>query len=323
MNLSIIVPMYNVEKYIAKCIESIVNQLWKELTYEIIIVNDASPDNSLDIALEFQTKYSNIKIVSQENKGLGGARNTGIYNAQGNYLFFLDSDDFLINDELPHLASIAMSNNLDVLEFAASRVDDHYKFLDTIFHASTNGVKSSGDYLSSVEFANSACNKLYRRKFLLENNVLFFEKTLIEDAPFNVEALSKAKRIMAVDRVAVAYLQNPNSITRGKKTKEKQIKLIEDSIKVTHHIALFSDGSINTEANHRIKAKVATFVSGIILMIIKADISKTNKIRFIDTLEKLDLYPYYPKSNFLIRTIFMKFMNQKKILMFILNIKNK
>lgn len=307
--------MYNVEKYIEKCIESIIIQNWETTNYEVLIVDDASPDNSLQTAHILKDKYfDRIRIISQENKGLGGARNTGIKNAKGEYLFFLDSDDILINNELPKLVVLAKDNNLDILEFAAQRVDVNYNEIDTIFHNSTSKICTSDEYLAEFNFANSACNKLYQKEFLIRNNLYFFEKTLIEDAPFNIEALTKAERIMAIDRVPVAYLQNPESITRAKRTLDKQIKFIDDSIKVTHHMYSFQNCPNDCNAQLRIKSRVSTFISGLILYIIKSDLSKAKKIEYINKLENLNLYPYHHKSNILIRDFFMKIINKRMLL---------
>lgn len=315
MILTIIVPMYNVEKYIEKCIESIIIQNWETTNYEILIVDDASPDNSLKLAQNLQTKYiDKIRIISQENKGLGGARNTGIKNAKGEYLFFLDSDDILINNELPKLVALAKDNNLDILEFAAQRIDVNYNKIDTIFHNSTSEICSADEYLAQVNFANSACNKLYRKDFLINNNLFFFEKTLIEDAPFNIEALTKAERIKAIDKIPVGYMQNPESITRAKRTLDKQIKFIDDSIKVTHHMYSFQNCPNDSNAQLRIKSRVSTFISGLILYIIKSDLERTKKFEYIKQLENLNLYPYHYKSNILIRDLFMKIINKRMLL---------
>ena len=92
MRLSIVIPVYNVELYIRKCIESVLCLPFSKSDYEIIVVNDGTPDNSMDIVKEYES-YSNIHIISQENKGLGGARNTGLRSAKGEWVYFLDSDD--------------------------------------------------------------------------------------------------------------------------------------------------------------------------------------------------------------------------------------
>ena len=173
--LSFIVPIYNVEKFLAKCLNSVIDNNWQQMNYEIIIVDDASPDQSLNIANEFVNQYQNITIISQENKGLGGARNTGITKAKGDYLFFLDSDDFLKPNEIQELIKIATNNNLDLLEFGADRVDQHYRFIDQVFKKENSLILDGLSYIAKYNFDNSACNKLYKRSFIVENEIVFFE----------------------------------------------------------------------------------------------------------------------------------------------------
>ena len=98
--ISIIIPVYNVEKYIVQCINSTLHQDLSENEYEILIIDDESPDQSVDLIKKQFYNIPSIKIISQKNKGLGGARNTGIKNASGEYLLFLDSDDFLLPNVL-------------------------------------------------------------------------------------------------------------------------------------------------------------------------------------------------------------------------------
>ena len=101
--ISIIIPVYNVEKYIVQCINSALHQDLSENEYEILIIDDESPDHSVDLIRKKFDNIPSIKIISQKNKGLGGARNTGIKNASGEYLLFLDSDDFLLPNVLKEL----------------------------------------------------------------------------------------------------------------------------------------------------------------------------------------------------------------------------
>ena len=129
IQLSIIIPMYNVEKYIHKCIHSVVQNNLKRDDFEIIIVDDESPDNSLSIATEIAKEFDNITIISQKNKGLGGARNTGIQNAKGKYVLFLDSDDFYTPNSLETILKIAFDNELEILEFGAIVVDSTNKII--------------------------------------------------------------------------------------------------------------------------------------------------------------------------------------------------
>ena len=158
MNISFIIPVYNVEKYVAKAVDSVINNNWGQYTFEIVVVDDESPDNSIDIVrhIQNQNPKADIKIFSQKNKGLGGARNTGISKASGDYIFFLDSDDYILQNVFVDLLNKTYQNNLDVLEFAAKRVDEVGRVIDEVFHISTeHRVLTGEDYVREVNFANS------------------------------------------------------------------------------------------------------------------------------------------------------------------------
>jgi glycosyltransferase involved in cell wall biosynthesis len=321
IGISIIIPMYNVEKYIKKSILSVLNCNWNNIQFEIVIIDDESPDNSLKFANELKLKNPSIKIIHQKNKGLGGARNTGINNSKGNYLFFLDSDDYLLKDMLPKLLAIASKEDLDVLEFSAIRVDENYQYFDTIFQIESKGVLTGLDYIAEYPFANSACNKLYRRQFLIDKEILFLENVYIEDAPFNVEVFSKAKYVKAVNIPAVAYLQNKNSITRARRTGIRLNKLIKDSIQVTVIINSIASLVLNSKANFKIRQKVTIFVSGILLMIIRSDLDRNSKINFLNELKKNYLYPEKVRTCIFNRDLFMVIVSNENLLRFLFRFK--
>lgn len=309
MDISFIIPVYNVEQYIAKAIFSVIETDWQDLMYEIIIIDDESPDNSIAIVENILSKNPSfpIKIISQKNKGLGGARNTGISVAKGEYLFFLDSDDYIIPETFPYLVQKAKISHLDILEFASCRVDSDYKLIDTIFLNTTNEKILTGEqYVAEIDFANSACNKLYRNLFLKSQNIRFLEKVYIEDAPFNVEVFSKALRIMAVDKIGAAYLQNVSSITRSKRTSTYLTKFINDSILVTERINYIALSFKNKKASEKIRNKTAYFLTGILWMILRANhFTRQDKRAAIASLKEKSLFPYYHKTGSVLRDIFL------------------
>jgi glycosyltransferase involved in cell wall biosynthesis len=231
MKLSIIIPIYNVEKYVEKCIRSLVCNNLKSSEYEIIIVDDGSQDTSILIVNELAKQISNIKIFSQKNKGLGGARNTGINNSIGEYLLFLDSDDWYLPNTLKYLITLSENNNLEILEFAAQGVTPNNKVIFHIHNSTCQKVLSGIEYYNSTRYLNSACNKLYKRSFLVFNSLFFLEKIYIEDFEFNTRVFLKAKKVMATDYLAVQFLQSENSITRNKDHSKKE-KVIIDFIKI-------------------------------------------------------------------------------------------
>ena len=125
--LSIIIPFYNVEQYIAQCLDSVYHQDIPEEEYEVICVDDCSPDNSISIVEEYAKKHTNLVIVrNQYNRKLGGARNAGMKVATGNYIWFIDSDDFIKKSSIGKLLSIAESDKLDVLHFQYENYPDFW-----------------------------------------------------------------------------------------------------------------------------------------------------------------------------------------------------
>ena len=107
--VSVIIPIYNVEKYLGRCLDSVINQDYKNI--EIILINDGATDNSLNIAIDYQKKDKRIKVFSQKNQGLSAARNTGLDKAVGNYITFIDSDDYVSKDYVSYMFNLLKKNN--------------------------------------------------------------------------------------------------------------------------------------------------------------------------------------------------------------------
>lgn len=322
--ISFIIPMYNVEKYIERCLNSILENNWGNSRFEIVVVDDESPDNSSIIVERYIKNNSNIKLIRQKNKGLGGARNTGILNAVGKYLFFLDSDDYLTKDEILTAVVYADKNDLDVLEFSANKVDEKYKVIDNIFQINCNEVCSGQIYIANYEFANSACNKLYKRLFLIKNEISFIEKVYVEDAPFNVEVLLKANKVSSIPNVVVSFLQNTESITRKRRTAEVLHKFINDSKIIIKKInKLNVEFSKNCRTKISLDRKIAMFLSGHLLMLIQAEKSFKEKKEEVDELIASGLYPVKSSSGIKLRDLFLSLFNNKRILLFTFFLRDK
>jgi glycosyltransferase involved in cell wall biosynthesis len=228
--ISVIIPMYNVASYLKKCLESVYQQNFQEDDFEVILVDDESPDNSLTIAKKLTKDYANTKIISQKNKGLGGARNTGIEIATGEYILFLDADDWYLPNTLKQVLQKAKNYSLEILEFGAQGVNMNNKIVYTKSLSSEN-VLTGIEYYQKYRYMDSACNKLYKRSFLLENELLFIERLYIEDYEFNTRVFYKAQKVMATDLITAQFLQSPDSITRSVDG-TKQLKMREDIVTV-------------------------------------------------------------------------------------------
>ncbi|MBR3161929.1 MAG: glycosyltransferase family 2 protein [Bacilli bacterium] len=209
--ISVIVPVYNVEKYLSKCIDSIINQTYKNI--EIIIINDGSNDCSQDIIDKYKKKYNNIKSYQQENQGLSIARNNGIKKARGNYLLFIDSDDFikedmvevLYNNLVKYKAQISVVNICLYKNKKIIDEDNNYKIevLD-----SENAIKET--YINKY-FGPYAVNKLYDKK--LFKKIIFPVGKKSEDRFIIHKILSNAKKIVYIRETKYFYVQRENSIT--------------------------------------------------------------------------------------------------------------
>lgn len=275
--------MYNVEQYITKCIDSVYNQGLEESDFELVIVDDASPDNSLAIAKESTKERSNVVIISQENKGLGGARNTGINNASGAYLLFLDSDDLLLPNALKDIVELAFSENLDILEFAAQGVNTKG---EVIYHSTNNSelYHSGYEYYNKVRYMNSACNKVYKRTFLIDQGLFFLEKIYIEDFEFNTRSLAAAKRIKATDKLVSQFLQSENSITRNADESKKQKMILDIILVIKKTDYLYKTQSDNKEKKIFYLERLNFLVATLFFQLIK---NKASYKEMIDLKEKL------------------------------------
>lgn len=220
--LSIIIPFYNVEQYIAQCLDSVYKQDISEEDYEVICVDDCSPDNSLSIVERYAQVHSNLVIVRNKiNRKLGGARNAGMEVATGNYIWFIDSDDFIEKNCISKLLSIAEKEDLDVLHFNYS----DYPNVDNPDRRPEDSLIMNGpDFFFSANFVwyydlVTAWRKLHKRKFLIENKIMFAEHIMFEDNDYAIEVFAKSRRVKHIYDVVYFYRNNPDSITRIKYNK--------------------------------------------------------------------------------------------------------
>lgn len=251
--LSIIIPVYNVEKYIKKCLDSIKEQTMKD--FEIIIVNDGAEDNSEEIIKKYQIQNENLKIryFKKENGGLASARNYGVKHAKGNYISFIDPDDYLEPNTFECLNKY-MNEGIDLIKFKLKLVDKEGKSIRKV-----NGPvfdKCSGEEAYKIlcindEFMDPACIYLYRREFFVKNK---FQYRLRYHEDFGLTSLImvKAKTCVSTDCYGYNYLQTENSLTRDTnylKNKERANNMLD------HY-----DYMINVIEKYPIKPQTKEFV---------------------------------------------------------------
>lgn len=240
MKFSIIIPIYNVEAYLTDCLNSVLNQTWND--FEVICINDGSTDKSLQIAEEFASKDKRIKIISQPNGGLSAARNTGIRTAKGEYLFFLDSDDWIENFTLETL-----DNNLgqapDILCFSGQRHFENgtLEEADQAYcEEAINGWEYYNKYaLKPTKFHFvSVVLRIYKRSFLEKHQLFFEEEIYHEDNLFTPIVCYYAKNIKVISDPLYTYRIREGSITTSSDKKQLR-KRLEDIVYVANALADF------------------------------------------------------------------------------------
>lgn len=245
MKLSIIIPVYNVEKYVEKCIRSCENQNISKKDYELVVVNDGSPDGSLVIVERLAKEYSNIKVISQENQGLSGARNTGLAAAQGEYIWFVDSDDWIEENCLKEMTG-KLVDDIDILQIQCKRAYEDgtimvpaQKFLD--------GIRSGQEVTEFGLLADPAPFSILRSQFLKENDFKFFQGIYHEDSELKSRMVYTAKKIAFHKPPVYYYLKrDSDSIMAVPKPKRSS-----DLLTVCRHLHDFQISCVEGEKANR------------------------------------------------------------------------
>lgn len=213
MKLSIIIPVYNVENYIAECIASAYYPECKD--YEIIAVNDGSTDRSGEILRECETRYSGLlKVITTENRGAGPARNTGIENAQGQYLLFMDSDDKLSENALPEILQ-QCEKDFDLCLFDALSVNIHGDILKYERGSHKSGSFTLEEYPQVLYEFPAPWNKIFKKTLFTENNIFFPKRVWFEDLRVCSKLYYFAKSIVYINKPWYLYLQHTGQITNS------------------------------------------------------------------------------------------------------------
>lgn len=299
MLLSIVVPTYNVEKFIENCLESLLAQDIPKESYEILVINDGSTDDSGKIAGIVADNHKNVTLINQENKGLSGARNTGISLAKGKYIYFIDSDDYIAENTLGLILDLLKKNNLDVLgieELETTRLDiKKSKNIDTI-SAEKLKVTDGITFLAENNYLNNAWWYFIKLDFLRETKLTFPVGRLVEDANFTAKLLVASKRMALLPLDFYRYYLRPNSIMRKTNIShvrrliydyEKNIYEFNDQIK---ELRSTTHPKIN-KCLKRLEARQASFVFFLIVKSIRYGLSKEEVAKIIDGFKSIGVYP--------------------------------
>ena len=281
--VSVIVPIYNVEKYLKKCLDSLVNQTLDDI--EIILVNDGSKDNSKQIAEKFANDYPNkIIYLEKENGGLSSARNYGLKHAKGDYISFVDSDDYVSKNLYKNLLEY-MDNDYDMVKFKIIKVDiNNNTFIE---NSSPKFENKTGEEAFDILYKEDVMTEtawayLYKRIFWQENNFEFMKGMYHEDFGLIPLVLLKAKKVASTDVIGYYYVQSDNSITRNANIEKKR--------KMSMDLLTFYDNMVEKVKNFGLSKKsienLKLYYTNCILLEIN-NISDSNDVdKYIEEIKK-------------------------------------
>ena len=299
VKLSIIVPIYNVEQYLRKCVDSLLLQDLSSSEYEIILVDDESPDACPQICDDYAATHKNIRVVHRPNGGLSAARNSGIKIAKGEYVCFVDSDDYWQHNVLAELMAQVERDNLDVLRYRLQYVNPQYEVYNPYKIDPFKGNDYSEIPTDGVSFLNSRMNtRCYAWQFILKRDLLdgclFTPGIYFEDTDWAPRMLRNAHRVASTTTLVYNYLVREGSITNAV-NRSKQKKVLDDKM---HLIATLQQQAIDLRKSGRYNRWYRDMISDTVVSIIGMLSVEfyAEKDAYLEQLKQLNIYPLEPKS---------------------------
>ena len=244
--ISIIIPIYNVEQYLAQCLDSIYNQDIDETKYEVICINDVSPDRSREIVLKFQTQHRNLVFIEHErNLRQGGARNSGLRVAKGKYIWFVDPDDYIEPNVLAYLINQMENYELDAIHFDYKRIvgDDitsyRTQYVDDNIYTGKSFLMNQNNELW-WQRCIEVWRYIYNRNTLNVNDIRFVENQWYEDMEWSLHFLEIARRVKHIMMSPYYYRMNPSSTTQS----EISFQKLKDKCTIIKYIEKVRNDSI-------------------------------------------------------------------------------
>lgn len=301
--VSFIVPVYNTEKYLEKCLESIINQTYNNI--EIVIVNDGSTDNSINIIKKYAEKFKFIKFFTKQNGGLSDARNYGVKKATGDYIIFVDSDDYIEENLINHCLKYILES-YDLIKFKAQKVDEDYNFIekyDGPVFEKKNGEEAFNELFVKDNLIEPAWLYMYKMDFWKSNKFEYPIGKIHEDFARTLLIILKAKSVASIDYFGYNYVQSKKSIIRSN-NHEKKMKSALDLIYHYNHMLNEIKGYNLSEKT--VQCLKAYYTNCILLKTL--ELNKKNRREYIKIIKKKKLIQNIKVTNIrqLIKKIILK-----------------
>ena len=305
--ISVIIPVYNTEKYIEKCLNSVKNQTFKDI--EIIVVNDGSTDNSENLIKKWQeeNKQLDLKYYYKENRGLSSARNFGVLKASGNYIMFLDSDDYIDNNLFQYLEN-EIVQSIDVIKFKMITVDETGRILEKLdgpVFDKCSGEDALNKLIGNDNYIDVACIYLYKKDYFIKNNFKYNEiNKYHEDFGLTPLVIANAKSFISTNVYGYYYMQTNNSITRTQNYNKNIQKAYDVLAHYDNMLVKIKEYNISEKTKDRIKKYYSNTV------ILKTNELKLNdKKQYIKQIKNRKMYKNIKPTSFkqLIKRIILMF----------------
>lgn len=317
MKLSIIIALYNTEKYIEKCIRSIYTKSqihYKE--FEVLVINDGSTDDSPIIVERLQKEFRNLILINKQNGGQSTARNMGFNKARGEYLFCLDSDDYVNAKQLFNALDYCIKQQLDCLPIKFNLLDKTYQSRtpEKENYPMLITPVSGGEFLCNYTISGSMCRYFYKRDVLKKNKLKLIEGIYHEDEDFVVRYLSYCERIAYQGHLVYNYVVRENS-TVNNRDKKHRVKLLHDLLIVIENLQQHKKNFVNTSKEYIGISKKIEQLSVSLFLRMKADsLSFDEAMMFVNKLKAIYLYPIKIKKQSLKFKLASMLFNNKLIL---------
>lgn len=280
---SFIVPVYNTSKYLKKCLDSLVKQTFKD--FEIIIVNDGSTDNSSNIISKYQDTYKNIKVISQKNQGLSMARNNGVKEANGEYLIFIDSDDYVEKNLLKEVdkeikdAEVLRYQVISEDEDGSNKIDFNEEAFDMV-----NGYQAF-KFLSNYHFVEPAWCYVFKKDYYVDNKFSFKKGVYHEDFGLIPYVIYKARKVKSISYLGYHYVQRNGSIMNNNDYK-KTVKKAFDMLEQYKTLRLFAK---NINRKNNMDDYYLSYISNCVIVKTR-ELKKDERKVYVHELKKLNVF---------------------------------
>lgn len=291
MQVSIIIPIYKAEKYLKRCLDSVLSQTYKDL--EIILIDDGSPDCCPLICDDYKMKDGRIKVLHSENNGQGVARNKGIALATGKYIFFVDADDTLVDNAIERLLLIAETGSYDIVSAQLFRVDKKIKIPSNTYGSGEIDRNGCKDYKKRYNLYKTtsnfgyACGKLYRSSFIKKHNIRFAieKKVFMEDCLFNLKAFSyNPKYYILNEPLYYYYIYNTSTSNRNEDVTDRALKMLSN-----YHVFLRAENKYEHNIDLFVPLAIRVFCWSIIKKILSHGLSESGIYKTVKTFATNDV----------------------------------